>query len=85
MHFRKLRFAALVLLGGWMSSPLLAQELTDANFAQWKDYILTKPEDLAWKVAIAWEQNLGQGVLKSIKNDKPILLWVEGGDPQGCV
>ena len=85
MSFRKLRVALLVALAGLVTSPLFAQELTDANFSKWKDYILTKPEELIWKVSIAWEQNLGQAVLKSIKNDKPILLWVEGGDPQGCV
>ena len=85
MSFRKLRVALVVALAGLVTSPLFAQELTDANFSKWKDYILTKPEELIWKVSIAWEQNLGQAVLKSIKNDKPILLWVEGGDPQGCV
>lgn len=70
-----------VLLAGSAS----AQELTDASFLKWKDYILSKPEELTWKMAIAWEQNLGQGILKSIKGDKPLLLWVEAGDPQGCV
>jgi hypothetical protein len=62
-----------------------AQELSDGSFLKWKDYILSKPEQLTWKTAIAWEQNLGQGILKSIKGDKPMLLWVEAGDPQGCV
>ena len=82
---RKLRLVLFVGLVGLMASTLFAQELTDANFSKWREYILTKPEELTWKVSIAWEQNLGQAVLKSIKNDKPILLWVEGGDPQGCV
>jgi len=82
---KTLRLAALFGLAGLMTTPLHAQDLNDGNFSKWKDYILTKPEELVWKVAIAWEQNLGQAVLKSIKNDKPILLWVEGGDPQGCV
>ena len=85
MVMSKARFAVLVCLAGLATGALSAQELTDANFAKWKEYILTRPEDLTWKTAIAWEQNLGQGVLKSIKGDKPILLWVEGGDPQGCV
>ena len=82
MLFRMFVPAALAFLS---ASPLGAQDLSDATYSRWKDYILTKPEALIWKVAVAWEQNLGQGVLKSIKNDKPILLWVEGGDPQGCV
>ena len=85
MVVSNLRLVLLAGLAGLMTSPLLAQDLRDATFSKWKDYILTKPEELTWKVAIAWEQNLGQAVLKSIKNDKPILLWVEGGDPQGCV
>lgn len=80
-----LRLLVLVSLGILMTGPLSAQELTDATYLKWKEYILTKPEELSWKVAIAWEQNLGQGILKSIKGDKPILLWVEAGDPQGCV
>lgn len=81
----KLKLALFAGLAVLLAGPLFAQELNDANFLKWKEYILTKPEELTWKVAIAWEQNLGQAVLKSIKNDKPILLWVEGGDPQGCV
>jgi hypothetical protein len=85
MIYKKLRVVAFVCLGGLVTSTLFAQELTDASFAKWKDYILSKPEELTWKVAIAWEQNLGQGILKSIKSDKPMLLWVEAGDPQGCV
>lgn len=65
--------------------PLAAQDLTEATFPRWRDFILSKPEQLTWKTAIAWEQNLGQGILKSIRGDKPLLLWVEAGDPQGCV
>ena len=68
-----------------MANSLAAQELSEASFQKWKTYILSKPEELTWKVAIAWEQNLGQGILKSMKYDKPMLLWVEAGDPQGCV
>ena len=85
MECRKLRLVALVFLAGLLTSSLFAQELSDATFPKWKEYILSKPEELTWKVAIAWEQNLGQGILKSIKTDKPLLLWVEAGDPQGCV
>jgi hypothetical protein len=85
MLLRKIRTALFVCWGALMASSLHAQELSDANFLRWKDYILSKPEELTWKTAIAWEQSLGQGVLKSIKGDKPLLLWVEAGDPQGCV
>ncbi len=70
----------------WLSvMPASAQDLTEATYPRWRDFILSKPEQLTWKTAIAWEQNLGQGILKSIKGDKPLLLWVEAGDPQGCV
>ena len=82
---KNLRALLFVCLAALVASPLAAQELNDANFLKWKDYILTKPEELTWKVAIAWEQNLGQAILKSMKVDKPILMWVEAGDPQGCV
>jgi hypothetical protein len=85
MLIRSLRAAVFASLGGLVAGSLFAQDLSDASFGKWKDYILTKPEELTWKVAIGWEQNLGQGILRSIKGDKPILLWVEAGDPQGCV
>jgi hypothetical protein len=77
----------LVLFGccAVLASSVFAHELTEATYPQWKDYILTKPEELSWKLGIAWEQNLGQGILRSLKADKPLLLWVEAGDPQGCV
>ena len=85
MLIPKLRTALFAGLAGLMANSLAAQELSDASFQKWKAYILSKPEELTWKVAIAWEQNLGQGILKSMKHDKPLLLWVEAGDPQGCV
>ena len=76
---------AFIGLCGLLANSVLAQELTEATYPQWKDYILAKPEELSWKLSIAWEQNLGQGILRSQKADKPLLLWVEAGDPQGCV
>lgn len=86
MGTRTLKLATLAWLAGMLAGfRPAAQELTDASFPKWRDYILSKPEELAWKTAISWEQNLGLGILKSIKGDKPILLWVEAGDPQGCV
>ncbi len=85
MRVMRSRSALLFGLLGLLTGSLSAQDLTEANFSRWKEYILSKPEELSWKVAIAWEQNLGQGILKSIKSDKPLLLWVEAGDPQGCV
>lgn len=80
-----IRTLGAILLCGLGVQPASAQDLTDASFPRWRDFILSKPEQLTWKTAIAWEQNLGQGILKSIKGDKPLLLWVEAGDPQGCV
>ena len=82
MMFRRL---GIIFLCGLGVMPLSAQDLTEATFPRWKDFILSKPEQLTWKTAIAWEQNLGQGILKSIRGDKPMLLWVEAGYPQGCV
>ena len=85
MNIGIIRRIAFIGLCGVMAHSVSAQELSDASYSQWKDYILTKPEELSWKIAIPWEQNLGQGILRSQKADKPLLLWVEAGDPQGCV
>lgn len=82
MTFRRLGAVLLCWLG---VLPASAQDLTEGTFPAWRDFILSKPEQLTWKTAIAWEQSLGQGVLKALRHDKPLLLWVEAGDPQGCV
>jgi len=85
MILRKIGISGWVCWSILMAGSVQAQDLTEATYSKWKDYIASKPEELTWKTAIAWEQNLGQGVLKAIRSDKPLLLWVEAGDPQGCV
>jgi hypothetical protein len=60
-----------------------AQELTDATYAKWRDYLLPAEKDLAYK-AIPWRASYWDAVVEAQAKDKPILLWAMNGHPLGC-
>ena len=70
--------AALTQMGGARS-----QELTDATYAKWRDYLLPSPKDLAYK-SIPWRASFWDAVIDAQAQDKPILLWTMNGHPLGC-
>ena len=55
-------------------------ELTDATYKKWREFIDVKPAELRWQ-AIPWRQNFWAGVVDAQKQDRPLLLWLYGGDP----
>ena len=59
------------------------QELTDASYAHWRDYLLPSPADLAYK-AIPWRASFWDAVVEAQAKDRPILLWAMNGHPLGC-
>ncbi len=60
-----------------------AEELTDANFAKWRDYLVPAEKDLAYK-AIPWRASYWDAVVEAQAKDMPILLWTMNGHPLGC-
>jgi hypothetical protein len=60
-----------------------SQELTDASYARWRDYLLPAPKDLAYK-SIPWRASFWEAVVEAQAADKPILLWAMNGHPLGC-
>jgi hypothetical protein len=60
-----------------------AQELTDASYAKWRDYVLPTEKDLAYK-AIPWRASFWDAVGEAQAKDRPILLWAMNGHPLGC-
>ena len=65
-------FAAVAVLG------LQAQELTDAAYAKWRDYVLPTPKELAY-LSIAWRPSFWEAVIEAQAKEKPILLWAMNG------
>ena len=61
----------------------MAQELTDASYAKWRDHILPSPADLAYK-AIPWRASFWDAVVEAQAKERPILLWAMNGHPLGC-
>ena len=53
------------------------------NFLAWRDHILPKPDELAWK-KIPWHANFKDAILEANEVKKPILLWTMNGHPLGC-
>lgn len=55
-------------------------ELTGETFPKWRDYLLPKGEDLAYRV-IPWRASFWEAVVEAQAQEKPILLWAMNGHP----
>ena len=72
---------ALALLGPWPGPyRAAAQELTDATYAKWREYLLPKSEDLAYR-QIAWRPSVWEAAAEAQAKEKPVLLWAMNGHP----
>lgn len=58
-------------------------ELTDKNFAEWRDRIRPKTAERAIET-IPWLPTFWDGVIVAQKEDKPILLFAMNGHPLAC-
>jgi hypothetical protein len=57
--------------------------LSDKTFAEWRDRIRPKTDDLCYK-SVDWLPTFWDGVMAAQKADKPILLWAMNGHPLAC-
>jgi len=55
-------------------------ELTDANYTKWRDHVLPKNWELAYR-KIPWRTSFWDAVIEAQEKDKPILLWTMNGHP----
>jgi hypothetical protein len=58
-------------------------ELSDKTFAQWRDRIRPKTEEVSYKT-VDWLPTFWDAVIAAQKEDKPILLWAMNGHPLAC-
>jgi hypothetical protein len=58
-------------------------ELNDKTFAQWRDRIRPKTDELCFNT-VEWLPTLWDAVSAAQKADKPILLWAMNGHPLAC-
>jgi hypothetical protein len=58
-------------------------DLSDENYAVWRDHILPDPNELAWE-QIPWLTTFKDGILAADAARKPLLLWTMNGHPLGC-
>ena len=77
------RFWSAVALGLGLAAGAPAQELTDATYTHWRNYLLPSQKDLAYK-AIPWRASFWDAVVEAQAKDGPILLWAMNGHPLGC-
>ena len=71
---------AAIVLAAVAAGRLQAQELTDTTYAKWRDYVLPKPDELAYR-SIPWRPSFWEAVVEAQKKDRPILLWAMNGHP----
>jgi hypothetical protein len=80
---KHLRLAALTLiLASLAPLPSFAQQLSDATFPQWRDYILPKPSETRWR-EIPWRANFWSAAMEANTAEKPLLIWAMNGHPCG--
>ena len=81
---RIVRFWLLIACASALGAPGMGQvELSEKNFAAWRDHLTPNAKDLAW-VSIPWFASLAEGVVASDQQQKPLLLWMMNGHPLGC-
>jgi hypothetical protein len=56
------------------------EELTDANYAKWRDHVLPRNWELSYR-KIPWRTSFWDAVIEAQARDKPILLWAMNGHP----
>ena len=54
------------------------KELTDTNYAKWRDHVLPKNWELSYR-RIPWRTSFWDAVIEAQAKDKPILLWAITG------
>lgn len=62
---------------------LPSTELNDQTYAQWRDHIRPKKEELSW-TTIPWRPAFWSGVIEAQKQEKPLLVWAMNGHPLAC-
>ena len=82
-----LRILLVTIVVGWSavggSAADPPKELTDKTFAEWRDRIRPKTDDLCFKT-VNWLPTFWDGVMAAQKADKPILLYAMNGHPLTC-
>ncbi|HTF89671.1 MAG TPA: hypothetical protein VK843_14750 [Planctomycetota bacterium] len=58
-------------------------ELTESNFAQWRDTIRPKASELTFEDC-DWKPTFWEAVVQAQAQGKPILLWAMNGHPMAC-
>jgi hypothetical protein len=56
------------------------KELTDANYAKWRDHVLPRNWELSYR-RIPWRTSFWDAVIEAQAKDKPILFWAMNGHP----
>jgi len=62
---------------------LAEPELTEQNYAAWRDHVLPAESDLGWQ-QIPWLTTFKDGILDANQRNAPLLFWTMNGHPLGC-
>ena len=71
---------AVTLPTALLADEFKEKELTDANYAKWRDHVLPRNWELSYR-RIPWRTSFWEAVIEAQARDKPILLWTMNGHP----
>ena len=77
---RSILASLLVVLAASAQPPA---DLNDKTFAQWRDRIRPKSDELCFET-VNWLPTFWEGVVAAQEQDRPILLWAMNGHPLAC-
>ncbi len=73
---------ALALCFAPTSATAAPDQLTWQNYESVKSHVAPKKEDFAFK-EVDWHMDLPKAISEASEADKPLLLWLYFGNPQG--
>ena len=77
---RTLALIVCIVLPATAADEFQEGELTDANYAKWRDHVLPRNWELSYR-KIPWRSSYWEAVIEAQEADKPILLWAMNGHP----
>ena len=62
---------------------LQVPEITESNFAEWRELVRPKASELAFEDC-DWKPTFWEAVVEAQQRGRPILLWAMNGHPLAC-
>lgn len=74
--------ATLCLMTGLQARPAPPSHLAPETFEAVRRYVALTPEETLY-TSITWHPRVHRGLTAAAEQDRPVVMWMYFGDPQG--